>query len=187
MRSAFQDVVELGGLALQAEDCLIRSALRARNEHGGLATMENERYHQFIIWRAILGLWDAVLEREENTDIIVNRDGEKYYFELKNWRGKTGIPQLAAIRKDIIRLQPRQNGYMLITSVNPPDMTVDNLKFLEQKVAGLNVKDRKEYTFLTVGRNNLELEFWIAGWPVQKESPPLSIQMDQAGKVLEPL
>jgi hypothetical protein len=84
---ALGDIATLGGLALQAEDCAIRAALHHRGEHGGLVHMENERYHQCIIWRAILPIWHAVLEREESTDIIISKDGIKHYFELKNWRG----------------------------------------------------------------------------------------------------
>lgn len=90
MRSALEDVVRLGGLALQAEDCAIRAAVHHRGEHGGLGRMENERHHQFIIWRAILPIWHAELERENNTDIIISRDGTRHYFELKNWTGGTG-------------------------------------------------------------------------------------------------
>jgi hypothetical protein len=110
---ALGDIVTLGGLALQAEDCAIRAALHHRGEHGGLVHMENERYHQFIVWRAILPIWHAVLEREEGTDIIISKDGIKHYFELKNWRGATGDDQLGSIRRDVRKLQPRENGYCL--------------------------------------------------------------------------
>jgi hypothetical protein len=61
MRSALREVVVLGGLALQSEDCAIRAAVHHRGEHGGLARIENERHHQFIIWRAILPVWHAEL------------------------------------------------------------------------------------------------------------------------------
>jgi hypothetical protein len=140
---ALGDIVTLGGLALQAEDCAIRAALHHRAEHGGLVHMENERYHQFIIWRAVLPIWHAVLEREGGTVIIVSKDGIKHYFELKNWRGNTGNDQLGSIRKDIGRLQPRENGYLLITSCNPVGQTDENIKYLFDRVDGLEDSSKK--------------------------------------------
>ena len=128
MRSALEDVVRLGGLALQAEDCAIRAAVHHRGERGGLVRMENERYHQFIIWRAILPIWHAELERENNTDIIISRDATKHFFELKNWRGATGNEQIQNIRNDVSKLQSTENGYLLITSGNPRNQTDDNIK-----------------------------------------------------------
>jgi hypothetical protein len=47
-------VVRLGGLAPEIEDRVIEAAVVRRGEQGGLARMENERYHQFVIWRALL-------------------------------------------------------------------------------------------------------------------------------------
>jgi hypothetical protein len=82
MRSALREVVVLGGLALQSEDCAIRAAVHHRGEHGGLARIENERHHQFIIWRAILPVWHAELERDANTDIYLECEDGRHHFEL---------------------------------------------------------------------------------------------------------
>jgi hypothetical protein len=165
---ALGDIVTLGGLALQFEDCAIRAALHHRGEHGGLVHMENERYHQFIIWRAILPIWHAVLERENGTDIIISKDGIKHYFELKNWRGEHGNDQLPSMRKDIGRLQPRQNGYLLITSCNPFGQTDGNIKYLFDRVDGLEDSSKKVFQFRIVDHKGSAFEYWIAGWSVSK-------------------
>ena len=110
MRAALREVVILGGLALQSEDCAIRAAVHHRNEHGGLARIENERHHQFIIWRAVLPVWHAVLEREGNTDILLDCEDGRHHFELKNWTGTTGERQLPSIQNDVAKLQHRRNG-----------------------------------------------------------------------------
>ena len=157
-----------GGLALQAEDCAIRAALHQRAEHGGVVHMRNERYHQFIILRAVLPIWHAVLEREDGTDIIVSKDGIKHYFELKNWRGKTGNDQLGSIRKDIRRLQPRENGHLLITSGNPVGRTDKNIEYRLDKVDGLDDSSKIVFKFSTEEHDGNALEYWIAGWPVSK-------------------
>ena len=166
MHKALEDVVVLGGLALQAEDCMIRAARQPRGEHGGLTAMENERHHQFIIWRAILPIWQAVLEREQSTDLILIRDSAKHHFELKNWRGSTGTAQLPSINADIRKLQARSSGYLLITSVNPVDHTDNNVAFLLNKVGPLVVSEQKDFRFRTVGTDGIDRDFWIAGWPV---------------------
>ncbi len=125
-RSPLDEVVKLGGLALQAEDCLVRAAVQHRGKRGGLVWMQNERYHQFLVWRAILPVWHTVLERDKSCDLIVECEGEKYFFEMKNWRGNTGNDQIGAMQHDIKRLQARSNGYLLITSMNPISQTDEN-------------------------------------------------------------
>lgn len=171
MSSALGDIVTLGGLALQAEDCAIRAALHHRAEHGGLVHMENERYHQFVIWRAVLPIWHAVLEREDSTDIIVSKDGIKHYFELKNWRSCTGNDELESIRNDIRKLQPRENGYVLITSGNPVGQTDENINYLLNKIDGLEHSSQRDFRFHTKKRDGGDFEYWIAGWSVSK--PPI--------------
>ncbi len=168
MSSALEDVVRLGGLALQKEDCLIRAAMQCRGKHGGLALNENERYHQFIIWRAVLPLWDAVTERDQDTDLILKRDGEQYHFELKNWRGKSGNEQLPDIRRDFGKMQSKKNGYILITSGNPHEETNKNFDCLEKEVAGLSAAGRQVYRFATENPEGTATEYWVAGWPVLK-------------------
>jgi hypothetical protein len=166
MSSALGDVVRLGGLALQAEDCAIQAALHHRGEYGGLVRAQNEKYHQFIIWRAVLPIWHAVIERENATDIVLTRDKVKHYFELKNWRGYTGIPQLKFIRKDVQKLNSRENGYILITSLNSAEHTERNFSYLVDEVKGLEPGSRKDFRFSTKGLDGGDLEFWIAGWSV---------------------
>jgi hypothetical protein len=163
LSSALGDVVRLGGLALQAEDCAIQAALHHRGEHGGLAHMENERYHQFVIWRAVLPIWHAVLERENSTDIIISRDGVKHHFELKNWRGAAGNDQLTSITRDVRKGQSRENGYLLITAGNPVDQTDDNIRYLHSKIAELEISSQKDFRFRTKKIDGSDLEYWIAG------------------------
>jgi hypothetical protein len=159
-----REVVKLGGLALQAEDCPVRAAVHHRSEHGSLARMENERCHQFIVWRAILPVWHAVLERDGGPDLIVGCEDGDHFFEMKNWRGAGSDGQLRE-QHDIGRLQDRPNGYFLGTSINPPDRTNQNFDYLLERLTGLEAYPRQEYRFLTDGMKGNALEFWVAGWP----------------------
>ena len=143
-----------------------------RGKHGGLARMENERYHQFLIWRAILPVWHAVLERDESCDLIVECENGKHFFEMKNWRGNTGNSQLPAMQRDIRKLQARLNGYFIVTAINPSEATDKNFEYLLTKLTGLNGDERQDYRFTTEGLDGAHAEFWIAGWPVLKSSQP---------------
>jgi len=167
-RSVLGEVVRLGGLALQAEDCLIQAAVRRRGEHGGLARMENERYHQFIIWRAVLPLWHAVIERERGTDLILECEDGKHFFEMKNWRGASGDEQLPRMQKDIDKLQKRARGHFLVTAINPKESTDENFVHLAKNLNGLLWDAREKYRFPTKGLKGNDLEFWIAGWSVSR-------------------
>ncbi|NNM56107.1 hypothetical protein [Acidocella sp.] len=168
MCSVLENVVKLGGLSLQAEDCLIRAAVSQRNEHGGLDRIQNERYHQFLIWRAVLPLFDATIEREGNTDLIIKSAEESHYFEMKNWRSVNGERELPSIRDDIKKLGGRDNGYILITSANPPGKFSCNIKFLLENLNGLGNRDPKHYLFNTISTTGCEIEYWIAGWPLPR-------------------
>ena len=165
--SPLRDVVILGSLALQSADCAIRAAGHHRGEHGGLARIENERHHQFIIWRAILPIWPCLLERDGNTDLVLDRGDGPHHFELKNWTGN-GEKQLPSIRRDIAKVKGRSSGYILITSFNPTKDTEQNIAFLPARTEGLDDCRRQVFPFRTVRSDSTEIEFWIAGWPVLK-------------------
>ena len=171
-RSALREVVILGGLALQAEDCAIRAALHHRGKHGGLARIENERYHQFIIWRAVLPVWHAEIEKFGLTDLAIDCEDGKHYFELKNWTGASGEGQIHLIQKDVYKLQRWERRYIVVTSLNPPDQTDLNIAFLTQRVVGLANDERQDFRFRTQDVYGKEFEFWIAGWPVLSVERP---------------
>ena len=105
-----RDVVMLGGLALQSADCAIMAAGYHRGEWGGLARIENERHHQFIIWRAVLPIWRSELEKPNNTDLTLICGADHHYFEMKNWTGSTGNRQCPMIQKDVNKLKTKKIG-----------------------------------------------------------------------------
>jgi hypothetical protein len=114
-----------------------------------------------------------VLERENNTDLIMCCGPNDYHhFELKNWRGAGGDAYLRGMQKDVeTKLRNRRNGYLLVTSINPPAVTEQNFVYLESRVGSLDVHRRHCHRFLTKPLKGGEaLEFWIAGWPLLRSS-----------------
>ena len=165
-RSPLREVVMLGGLALQSEDCAIRAAVHHRGERGGLSRIEDERHHQFIIWRAVLPIWHADLEKHGRTDLTLDCENGRNHFELKNWTGSTGERQLPMIQSDIYKLQAWERKFIIITSINPAGSTDGNIKFLLSRVVGLEDAGREEFRFLSENNKGEPIEFWVAGWPV---------------------
>ena len=115
---------------------MLRAAYRARNLRGGLAHARSERYHQFILWRALVPLWDARFEADGLTDIVIEREGVWHHIEMKNWRDSMNA-QIGVVQKDIGRLGPRENGYLVVTSLNPRKQMAENLGVLASKLTGL--------------------------------------------------
>ena len=151
---------------MQAEDCLLRAAVHHRGKHGGLVHILNERYYQFIVWRAVLPVWHAVTEREGNRDLILTCEDGKHYFEMKTWFGATGKREIPGMQRDISRLQNHDHGYLLVVSANPEGLTLKNLNDLPQEIGQLDIKAGEHFRFHTVAINEQPFEFWIAGWPV---------------------
>jgi hypothetical protein len=115
-------------------------------------------------------IWDTEIRGlNVRTDIIISKDdGIKHHFELKNWKGKYGDDQLDSMRRDVGRLQPRENGYFLVTSCNPLGQTEENIKYLFDRVDGLEDSSKKVFQLRTVDHKGSDFEFWIAGWSVSK-------------------
>src|SRR5580698_4899764 len=107
-----EEVVNLSGAELEAEDRRIRDAVHGRGEHGGLVLRRDERYYQYITWRAVLPRWHTKLE-QGGRDMVIWAEGVEHHFEMKNWRAYSpGI-----LQNDIKRLAmiPR-GGYFLVFS-----------------------------------------------------------------------
>jgi hypothetical protein len=79
MTSVLDDVIRLGGRALEAEDGFLCASAHRRNHHGGLLRVELERYYQYIVWKSLLDTYDAQIERPREggylLDLVV-KDGD---------------------------------------------------------------------------------------------------------------
>jgi hypothetical protein len=133
--------------------------------------MQNERYYQLIVWRAILPKWHADLERRSH-DMILQVAGADHIFEMKNWRGKkglTGSHGLPGIQAAIDKLQQISNAYLLVFSDNPPELTVENIESLKRSLRGVEWP-QIDYRFGTHDTSGKPHEFWIAGWTIPSTS-----------------
>jgi hypothetical protein len=107
----YKDFMFRIGAALEAEDRLILGSGTVRNEakKGGILRLNNERYYQSILWRAMLSRWSAAVEYRSRYDLVLFNadDPETLYalFELKRWMGEKGEQELPGIAADIRKLR----------------------------------------------------------------------------------
>lgn len=141
----------------------------------GQFRMPNERYYQFLIWRAILHKWHAEVEKER-WDLTVVADGARHVFEMKRWFSEAGFREIPGIRRDIAKLGLLPHGYMLIFSANPPKDTDTQLKWLEDKLQGIEKASLVDYRLPTFNGLGNAIEFWVAGWPVVNNGGADSLQ-----------
>ena len=165
MRALLDDVVTLGGRALEAEDAQIRSIVRPRGRHGGLLGTEYERFYQFIVWKSLIGKYDASIEYNQGgylVDLVIVYNDIPQLFEMKYRREET----TTKIYADIMRLQSfRGGGFLLVFSANPKNLTDENIQSIEA-LSGI-VGPASCYRFLTENpKGDASYEFWLAGWPV---------------------
>lgn len=165
-RDILRDVIQLGGLALQGEDVRLRTASYLSGKRGGLAHIQNERMHQFAIWSSVMPLYDARIEAGL-IDLTINYENSTHLFEMKNWRDE-GTSQIDSIRRDARKLRSLNNskGYIIVTSMNPPELTDRNLAFLEEEVSEFYLSTGYVFRFLSEDKCGRPLEGWVGGWPL---------------------
>jgi hypothetical protein len=176
-----KDFTIRAGAALEAEDRLIIGSGHIRGEVGGILRLNNERYYQFILWKAVLSSWNAKVE-EQSHDLVIfdpsNSDKALAIFEMKKWMSPNGLPELSGILHDIKRLNAcdAPNAALIIFSANNRGEMDKQLEWFEEHVfAGIPKPQRETYCFPTVSPHTPAAEFWIAVWPI-KSGPLFSRQ-----------
>jgi len=166
------------GAALEAEDRLIMGSGHVRGEVGGLLRLPNERYYQFILWRAVLSSWAAKVEEERHDLVIFDPEETAKYLvivEMKKWMSEDGEREIPWIVEDIRRLSSCEspNSALIIFSENPKGDMETNLAWLEERIFPNAPPPKHEtYCFPTFSPYNPRdaWEFWIAAWPIRSGS-----------------
>jgi hypothetical protein len=146
-RDDLKALVECAGQALKDEDAFLTQCAK---DHGwndgpmGLRASTNERYYQFVIWRALMrsSPWRPQTERLDRTDLVLwDAVSNKVaaLSEIKGWWSTDGILEIPGIQRDIAKLRASSAssapGVMLILTHNPKDLTEKNLDFLAKRLS----------------------------------------------------
>ncbi len=151
-RKHLQELIEIGGRALEKEDRMIREAVLARpnlqrpfrpgKARFGIRRQDNERYFQFVIWRALLKSFEFCvdIERENNNDFVVwlpNDQGNTIVSvgEMKRWVSPSGRLELPRIREDVRKLRRTGGpGFVLLTTAYAATSSKSQIDFLSHEL-----------------------------------------------------
>ena len=178
MHCKLKSLIKIAGFALEVEDRLFLGDIAANqvaynNESGGILRINNERYYQFIIARALTSSYPFNVTVEHKTHDLVLRypDNLSKWFavvEIKRWMSNRGNIEQDRISKDIEKLQRvnAENALILIISANPKKSTEKNLGELSKELGLTQNEDSSIwnwYSFPTIDCLGHEVEFFIAG------------------------
>jgi hypothetical protein len=174
--SFLKDFITCAGAALETEDRSIIEAGRARGKHGGLLRSQQEKFYQYVVWKAAYAKWAAEVEKDSHDLVVLDPTDDRKYlcvFEMKNWFSVNGKRELPFIIHDInIKLRNciSPNSAFILFSANNRGAMDEQLRWLEAQVFGeAPPPSRETYCFATVNPYSptVESEFWIAGWPIK--------------------
>ena len=111
MRAEFKEFVGKAGQALEMEDRYFLGAMQANKQaypkgNGGILNINNERYYQFVIARALKSSFRYQVSIEKDSHDFVLEDpistGSRFaVIELKRWMSSGGKKEIAWIIDDI--------------------------------------------------------------------------------------
>jgi len=148
-------LVECAGRALEFEDRYLTGCAHVRGWktiRTGIWANINERYYQFVVWRALMSSFPWRPHTEAQTHDLAFYEGESNELvgvaEMKVWYGKTyGVE---AIRADVQSLRKVSvPAVMLIIAGLPKERTEERLEWLAEKIE-VSRQDFVTYTFDTV-------------------------------------
>ena len=167
-----RDFVEKVGAELAAEDQILRKAFAARGCIGGLHRNFNERYFQFIVWRAAVVDWDAKVEIAYQDLVLSDAEDIPSFavIEMKTYGSANGQREIKPIKGDLAKLigTSLSVAVMMIFSINPRGSTENNLDLLQADTE-LHFKERHHFKFETLTTARDEVEFWVAGWLIKDD------------------
>jgi hypothetical protein len=168
------DFTICAGEALEREDKFIMEAGRARGESGGLLRSQQEKFYQFIVWKAVYSKWRAEVEKDSHDLVLLDPTDVKKYlciFEMKNWLSASGLRERPHINRDIqVKLTQciSSDSAFILFSANNRGAAEEQLKFFERHAfPEIPNPRRKIHCFPTLHPDATEAEFWIAVWPIK--------------------
>ncbi|TVO59462.1 hypothetical protein [Denitromonas halophila] len=176
-------IVDASGTALEFEDRYLLGAVTANRiaydgESGGILRINNERYYQFVVARALMSSMPYKVKIEvDGHDLVLEDPVTKeriVVIEMKRWMSASGKQELGGIRKDLGTKLPAATAklkIMLLFSSNPPGLMKQQIDWLSSQ---LNTRQEhwESHCFSTFDPNGKSVEFWTAGYTVI-EPPPL--------------
>lgn len=176
MRPEFVDLIKTAGIALENEDRYLIGAIVSnmqayKNCSGGILRINNERYYQFIIARALTSSFPFQVQIEKNTHdfmLIDSNNNDKAFcvIEMKRYMSPEGNVEIPRIKNDINKIlnnTTAPHGMELIVSANPIGNSLKEANYLVGQLGNYSVGQNDIYIFNTIDTKGDRVEFWVAG------------------------
>lgn len=177
MHSTLIRLINIAGMALEAEDRYMLGAVTANRiayegESGGILRINNERYYQFIVARALMSSMHYKVKVEVDSHdllLVTPKANERFaVIEMKRWMSPAGGQEIPGIRRDLFEKLPAAKAelkLMLLFSANPPGQMKEQIGWLSEKL-GVSKDLWETYSFETVDETGSPVEYWTAGYQV---------------------
>jgi hypothetical protein len=142
-REDLKQLIDCAARALECEDHYLADCANARgwrNTRIGICDNINERYYQFVIWRALMSSfrWRPRTERGSHDLAFYNEETNELVAvaEIKGWWSSRGESEIPGIKRDIEEKLGllRIPGVMLVLTCQRTKHADDNLLLLAGKV-----------------------------------------------------
>ncbi len=178
MQKELSKLVEIAGPALEAEDRYLLGSISANRAaypdgNGGLLRVNNERYYQFIVARALMSSFPfAVVPELNRHDLVLKYPGSNSNWfaavEMKRWMSGAGESEIPGMIEDLKKLRScgAESALMLVFSANKAGKTNENLAWLSARL-DIDASSWETYSFPTFNTEGESVDFWVAGFKVQ--------------------
>ncbi len=163
MSQLVSKLLSVGGRSLEREEDWLRSDAERRGRQGGILTIDEICFCQYVFGRAILPEFDSTLEFTRDGrrvgELSVKFERRRYFFILDHWKDEPLLP----LQDHVERLAGQKaEAYLLVFSANPYGETdqrtrlVDGLRGVEPRAGihrfGARIESGEDY------------EFWVGAW-----------------------
>jgi hypothetical protein len=167
MSELVPQLLSIGGRSLEREEDSLRTEAERKGRRGGILTIDEICFVQYVFGRAILPEFDSRLEFTRDGrrvgELRVTFERKRYVFILEHWKDEPLFP----LQDHVDRLA-RQKGeaFLVVFSANPHAETESRLRAVEG-LQGVGPRFGI-HRFRAQTEQGEDHEFWVGAWPVAR-------------------
>jgi hypothetical protein len=170
MSQLVSQLLSIGGRSLEREEDWLRSDAARKGQHGGVITIDDICFCQYVFVRAILPEYRSTLEftREGRrvAELAVAYERKHHFFILDHWKDEPVLP----LQDHVDRLaRQKPEAYLLVFSANPYGETEGKMRLVDG-LAGVGERVAV-HRFPAQTEKGEDTEFWVGAWRVPRQRP----------------
>ncbi len=167
MSELVPQLLSIGGRSLEREEDWLRTEAERKGGRGGILTIDEICFVQYVFGRAILPQFDSRLEFTRDGrrvgELRVTFERKRYVFILEHWKDEPLLP----LQDHVDRLaRQKAEAFLMVLSANPYAETESRLRAVEG-LRGVGPR-AGVHRFRTQTEQGEDHEFWVGAWPVAR-------------------